>query len=204
MNPTDIHSPNHPGREASAPGQVHSGRLMRRVRSLALATLDIDTLDAFDQWCVHDLSGAIPFDIAICIAARLHEGRVHASSVHTINFPMRRDSAARRQFQSAGRRYMGDWLRLRRPQILAIDRRLRSRSDDTAHFPTLGLRGMAIHGVTSASGRQASCFVFGQFEAAQPANLALRLELLIPHIHQAFVSVRGVAKSAGCGVRCMP
>lgn len=202
MNHTEIRSMDmeHPGRAAAAPAQVRCGGLMRQVRALALATLEIDSLEAFDEWCVHDLCHAIPFDVAICMAAQLHEGRVRASSVHTINFPMRRDSAACRQFHLAGRRYMGDWLRLRRPQILAVDRRLRSRGDDAADFPTLGLRGMAIHGVTSASGRQASCFVFGQFEAAQPSNLALRLELLIPHIHQAFVSVRGVAKPLACGV----
>lgn len=161
----------------------------------AMGALAVDSLPAFEAWCRGPLRALVPFGSLLCAAGRLHADLVVVHALHPLDW-RRIDLARLRQpIPIAQRQLLRNWLATRRPQIVRDEAAARQNLSplEWSEFQGHDLRNIAAHGVITPDASQATYFSFSQMPLPLPGDLPTRLELAVPHLHQAVCHVRVLA-----------
>ena len=178
-----------PAANTTAPG------LHDQLAQAAMGALAVDSLTAFEAWCRGPLRALVPFGSLLCAAGRLHADLVVVHALHPLDW-RRIDLARLRQpIPIAQRQLLRNWLATRRPQIVRDEAAARQNLSalEWSEFQNHELRNIAAHGVITPDASQATYFSFSHMPLPLPGDLPTRLELAVPHLHQAVCHVRVLA-----------
>lgn len=171
--------------------------LLDQLAQTALSALEVQSLAGFEAWCRGPLRALVPFGSLLCAAGHLHADLVVVHALHPLDW-RRIDLARLRQpIPIAQRQLLRNWLATRRPQIVTDEAAARQHLSplEWSEFQSHDLRNIAAHGVITPDASQATYFSFSHMPLPLPADLATRLELAVPHLHQAVCHVRVLASS---------
>lgn len=162
---------------------------------LICESLDITDAADFRQWVTTGLRKLFPHGMLICGAVQVaSRGRANLLSV---DFPLEYIQAIEKREGAFNCPTLMAWFTNPRPQFFAPDGNPSRRKPWPPEFNQFDLRNVASHGVMDAQRRSASYFSFSQIPETLTARHAYLLQLLAPHLHQAYVKVTQDTRLAG-------
>lgn len=145
----------------------------------------IDSEEDFAFWCRNDLRPFLPFGIMLCAVGRLFGDMIVVDELQGVDYPASFVSQLTRQMALSERWVIQRWLRTREPQLIDHDIAASALSAlEQDEFSTFGLEQIAAHGLITPDGLHASYFSFSRIKEGLTDTTALKLRMVVPHLHQ--------------------
>jgi DNA-binding CsgD family transcriptional regulator len=137
----------------------------------------------------HEVRPLLPHTSLIAALGRIDLEHLELMHVESVDYPPRGLLALQRQSNVKSRPALAHWLNTRRPLVLDADADGAHLSDaERQEIDGLELGRVAAHGVLDLAARSGSYFSFGGLSSHLAApDVAHRLSLVVPHLHQALV-----------------
>lgn len=156
---------------------------------LAGDALDVTSTDEFKVWTQTSVRKLFPHEMLIAGVAQRNGTRVDVDGLLFAGFPLAFLDAVTARHGTFVCPTLVNWFKQGRPQLFEPNKRLDSAqiSELSTEFDSFNLKNVAAHGVVDISGGNAIYFSFSQIPEKLNARHANMLELLVPHLHHAYV-----------------
>jgi transcriptional regulator EpsA len=145
----------------------------------------IQTEESFATWCSNDLRKFLPFGIMVCAVGRLFGDMIVVDELQGIDYPEEFMRQLSQRLALSERWALQRWLSLREPQLINESNCATLLSSlEQEEFKTFDLKQIAAHGMIAPNGLQASYFSFSRLKEDMNDITALKLRMVIPHLHQ--------------------
>lgn len=145
----------------------------------------IESEEAFADWCRNDLRAFIPFEILLCGAGRLLGSTIVVDELQGVDEPPGFIAQLSDRLALGDRWVIQRWLKTREPQLINQGDALHALSPlEYRELADFGLENIAAHGLIAPDGLQASYFGFSRIRGELNEDVATKLRMVVPHLHQ--------------------
>lgn len=145
----------------------------------------LHTEDDFSAWCRDSLRRFLPFGMMLCAVGRLFGDMIVVDEMQGIDYPQSFIHQLSRRMALSERKVIQRWLLSREPQLVDQDNAASDLSElELSEFVEQRLMQIAAHGLIAPNGFQASYFSFSRLRGGLTPSTALKLRLVVPHLHQ--------------------
>ena len=154
------------------------------------SSLEITNRHHFATWARNELRALFPHKMLLGCVGRVDRSGSSVESAMGVDWPVEYVEAIKSTDGKVGSPIVARWLAERRPQIFEPGNgQFAVPPGWLATFNKYELQNIAAHGVLAPDHRTATYFTFSQIDQKLSDRHALLLELLVPHMHQAFVRI---------------
>lgn len=145
----------------------------------------VHTETEFAAWCNEELRLFLHFEIMVCAIGRLFGDLIVVDELQGINYPEEFMLQLSQRLALSERWALQRWLSTRLPQLIdSNNMRTELSALEQQEFQAFDLRQIAAHGMIAPNGLQASYFSFSRLKEPLSDLIALKLHMIIPHLHQ--------------------
>ena len=164
---------------------------------LAGDALDVTSADDFKTWSQTSVRKLFPHEMLIAGVAQRNGTRVVVDGLLSAGFPLAFLDAVTARHGTFVCPTLVNWFKQGRPQLYEPDKGhdLAQASEPSTEFDSYNLKNVAAHGVVDISGGNAIYFSFSQIPETLNSRHANLLELLVPHLHHAYLRATVLQKS---------
>lgn len=145
----------------------------------------IQTEDEFATWCRVELRQFLPFELMVCAVGRLFGDMIVVDELQGVDYPAAFVESLKGQLALSDRWALQRWLKTREPQLIDSTNAADVLSPvEHTEFTAYALENIAAHGLIAPDGLQASYFSFSRVRDGLNAAIAVKLRMVVPHLHQ--------------------
>jgi DNA-binding CsgD family transcriptional regulator len=170
---------------------------LRSISEIALLSAKIQTLDDFESWCRGPVRRFLPYGTLLCAAGQLRGDLIRLDALLPVDYAPEHLALIPRDASLKDRKVIEVWLRTREPQIVTCETAIQRLSTlELKEFIGFELQNIAAHGVIEPDASRATYFSFSRMPQPLPPDIALRLTLLVPHLHLALCNLRALQNAS--------
>ncbi len=167
------------------------------ITEIAFLAVKIQTLGDFESWCRGPVRRFLPHGTLLCAAGQLHGNLIRLDALLPVDYAPEHLALIPRDASLKDRKVIEVWLRTREPQIVTSNLARQCLSAlELKEFIAFELQNIAAHGVIEPDASRATYFSFSRMPLPLPPDIALRLTLLVPHLHLALCNLRALQKAS--------
>ncbi len=159
---------------------------IKQLAQIANESSDIASAEEFRRWAQSSVRKLFPHEALVAGLAHRHGAQIRVERLVCAGFPVEFIDAVTRRRGAFACPTLEAWFAHNRPQL--FDPRNSESSERTAsEFEAYDLKNVAANGVLSPTGNSATYFSFSRVPHALTERHGFMLELLVPHLHRAYV-----------------
>lgn len=167
------------------------------IAEIALLAVKIQTLEDFKSWCRGPIRRFLPHGTLLCAAGQLHGNLIRLDALLPVDYAPEHLALIPRDASLTDRKVIEVWLRTREPQVVTSNLARQCLSAlELNEFIAFELENIAAHGVIEPDASRATYFSFSRMPLPLPPDIALRLTLLVPHLHLALCNLRAMQNTS--------
>jgi LuxR family transcriptional regulator, quorum-sensing system regulator CviR len=171
-------------------GSFLSDAEARKFVTMALEGIDVATTEDFEAWVRGSVRSFFPHEMLIAGRVRNDFTEIGIDRLLVVDFPIAYVDAVRRCRGSFACPTLNSWFNhAYDPQLFDPTGETGSSSAWAADFERFELKNVAAHGVVAPDRRSATYFSFSRVPGSLNDRHAYLLELVVPHLHQAYIRV---------------
>lgn len=172
--------------------------------NIAKEAIDIGPAEDFKVWARTSVRKLFPHEMLIAGVAQQTDKQVAVDRLLPVGFPMPFIEAVADRRGSFACPTLESWFRQGQPQLYEPNSTRYSIEslNPSREFERYDLKNVAAHGISDVSGKVATYFSFSQIPKSLTQRHADLLELLVPHLHHAYIrATSGSTKIPECNQR---